>query len=72
MSDRSESTSAADQLSIADSYVLNGDKVGGDWRQETLRFIAVSRLLEFWRDFVRIVIKAPINRCKAILNHSQK
>jgi len=22
---------------------------GGDWRQETLRFIAVSRLLEFWR-----------------------
>jgi hypothetical protein len=22
---------------------------GGDWRQETLRFIAVPRLLEFWR-----------------------
>jgi hypothetical protein len=24
-------------------------EVGGDWRQEALRFIAVCRLLEFWR-----------------------
>ena len=22
---------------------------GGDWREETLHFIVVSRLLEFWR-----------------------